>query len=550
MSKNFVLIIIAGFIFSFDNPTFCQNNEGQFHGNFQTDFQYYLEDTIIGATVPKEKIGLNSYANFNYTKGNFSAGVRYEGYFPPLNGFDNKYEGVGLPYKYAGYKTDKLDFIVGNFYEQFGSGLILRTYEEKNLGYDNAFEGVRVKYNIYNGIYLKALVGKQRYYWETSDGIVRGADAEILINETFAKLKGCKTVVMLGGSFVSKYQEDFDPFYKMPENVAAYSGRINLTTGKININSEYAYKMNDPSADNKIIYKPGNAFILNASYSQKGLGILLGAKRIDNMSFRSDRNATLADLNINYIPDITKATTYLLAAMYPYGTQLNGEIGVTGEITYKIPKNTFLGGENGMGIAINYTIINSIDKEQVNDTIPIGQTGTDGYKSDFFTVGDELFFQDFSFELNKKISKKLKGVLKYQNQAYNNLVIHGAGDWHGMIYTDIIIADFSYKLTSKKTLRAEGQVLFSDQHYGSWTSGLLEYSFPNWFFTVIDQYNFGNPDEALQVHYPNFSIGYTKGSSRIQIGYGKQRNGVMCIGGVCRVVPAANGLMLTISSSF
>ncbi|MFH2141057.1 MAG: DUF6029 family protein, partial [Bacteroidota bacterium] len=55
----------------------AQNNEGQFHGNFQTDFQYYLEDTIIGATVPSEKIGLNSYANFNYTKGNFTAGIRY-----------------------------------------------------------------------------------------------------------------------------------------------------------------------------------------------------------------------------------------------------------------------------------------------------------------------------------------------------------------------------------------------------------------------------------------------------------------------------------------
>ncbi|MFH2141567.1 MAG: DUF6029 family protein, partial [Bacteroidota bacterium] len=472
------------------------------------------------------------------------------GYFPPLNGFDDRYEGVGIPYKYAQYKADKLEFVVGNFYEQFGNGMILRAYEEKNLGYDNAFEGVKIKYNLYNGIYLKALVGRQRLYWQTSDGVVRGADAEILLNETFSKFKESKTVVLLGGSFVSKYQEDFDPLYKMPQNVAAYSGRINLTSGKININSEYAYKMNDPSADNGNIYKPGNAFILNASYSQKGLGILLGAKRVDNMSFRTDRNATLANLNINYIPDITKATTYMLATMYPYATQLNGEAGLQAEINYKIPKNSLLGGENGLGVTINYSVINSIDKKQINDTVPIGQSGTDGYKSDFFAIGDELFFQDFSFELNKKINKKLKGVLKYQNQTYNNDIIHGAGDWHGIIYANIIIADFSYKLTAKNAIRLECQSLFTEQQFGNWMSGLIEFSIPKWFFTIIDQYNYGNPDENLQVHYPNFSVGYTKGANRIQIGYGKQRQGVMCIGGVCRNVPAANGLVLTVSSSF
>jgi len=45
-------------------------------------------------------------------------------------------------------------------------------------------------------------------------------------------------------------------------------------------------------------------------------------------------------------------------------------------------------------------------------------------------------------------------------------------------------------------------------------------------------------------------MSYTKSGSKIMLSYGKQREGIVCIGGVCRQVPAANGLMLTITSSF
>ena len=34
------------------------------------------------------------------------------------------------------------------------------------------------------------------------------------------------------------------------------------------------------------------------------------------------------------------------------------------------------------------------------------------------------------------------------------------------------------------------------------------------------------------------------------LSYGKQREGIICVGGVCRQVPAANGFSVTITSSF
>ena len=46
------------------------------------------------------------------------------------------------------------------------------------------------------------------------------------------------------------------------------------------------------------------------------------------------------------------------------------------------------------------------------------------------------------------------------------------------------------------------------------------------------------------------SVGYTNKANRISLGYGRQRAGIFCVGGVCRTVPASNGLSISITSSF
>ncbi|MDZ7774807.1 MAG: DUF6029 family protein [Bacteroidales bacterium] len=156
-----------------------------------------------------------------YRYGDFSAGLRYEAYLPPLNGFDAQYNGHGIAHRYVKYSGELLDITVGNFYEQFGNGLVFRSYEEWSLGYDNAMDRVRITLKPATGITLKGVYGTQRHYWNDYEngnrGIVRGVDAEINFNYLFSALKTSKTRIMLGGSFVSKYEKD-NPFsdYKLP----------------------------------------------------------------------------------------------------------------------------------------------------------------------------------------------------------------------------------------------------------------------------------------------------------------------------------------------
>lgn len=547
---SFTLVIICCF-FRLSAQT---QNEGQLHGNFQFDLQSYKEDSLINAPEANEKVLSNSYANFIYTKGDFTAGFRYEGYLNTLKGISSKNDGVGVPYRFASYKAHELEITVGTFYEQFGTGLTLRAYEEKALGYDNAIDGVRVKFDPLPGISVKGVIGKQRYYFDKGPGLVRGIDGEISANDLFKKLSDMKTRIILGGSFVSKYESDRNPVYVLPENVGATAGRLNIIRGKFNFYSEYAYKINDPSSENNYIYKEGQAALFNATFSQKGLGIVFNAKRIDNMGFRSERDATGNDLLISYLPLIAKSHAYSLPAMYPYATQSLGETGIQGEVMYKFKKETFIGGKYGTNVNLNFSRIVPINKYAVNDTTAIMEAGTLGYKSDmsdyFNELGkDSLYYQDFNIEITKKWSKKLLMILTYQNLIFNYKAIRVTHT--GYVYANSGVADLTYKINDNNAIRFELQALFTRQDMGNWAMGLAEYSIaPHWFFTVMDQYNYGNDDPDRRMHYYTCSIGFIKEANRIQIGYGRQREGVLCVGGICRTVPASNGLIVSITSSF
>lgn len=525
-------------------------SRGQVHGNFQMDMQYYREDTLIGAQDVPEDVLMNGFANINYTNGNFSAGFRYESYLNTMLGFPPQYKGNGIGYRYASFTNENMTITVGNYYEQFGNGLIFRSYEARGLGYDNAMDGIRIKYKLAEGLNVKGIIGKQRFYFDYGEGILRGVDGELMLNDFFGgSFKDSKTKLTLGASFISKYQLDQSNQLNLPENVGASAGRFTIRRGKISLSGEYARKINDPSADNGFIYKEGEAILAETVFSTKGFGLTLTAKAVDNMSFRSDRNAQLQDLLINYLPSLNRQHTYnLLATLYPYATQPNGEVAFQGELVYKIPKKSLLGGKYGTGILINYSTAYNID----STALPASDTTLIGYESNLFAIGDEKYFEEFNLEITKKFSKKFKGIFTYSNIMYDQAVIEGKTPQdHPDIYANIGVIDLSYKLSKKHTLRMEVQGLFTEQDKQDWGTLLIEYTFsPHWFLAVMDQYNFGNDKPKDRIHYYFASAGYIKGTNRIQLGYGRQRAGIFCVGGVCRNVPAANGLTLSITSSF
>ena len=527
--------------------SFSQNNSGEIHGDFDLNMQSYQEDELIGAEAADEIILNNAYLNINYTKGDFVAGLRYESYLNALLDFDDNYKGNGIPFRYVSYSIDGLEITAGNYYEQIGGGLIFRSYENKGLGIDNAMDGIRLKYKPLKGIYLKTFIGKSRTYFTYSDGIIRGADAEVNINEAL-NLES-KTKIIIGQGIISRFQKDINPKFKLPQNVAAYSSRLNIINGGWNYSGEYAIKLNDPvgsltTEGNN--YANGNALTSSLTYSKRGFGIVAEMHRVDHMEFRSDR-AKEKQYIINYIPTLTKQHTYTLLALFPSATQTEGEFGAQIDVFYKIKKGSLLGGKYGTKIIFNFSRINALNggNSYLNDNME--------HSPMFFSVkGEELYYRDLNLEVYKKVNKKIKITGVLAKQSYNKDVLEGkTPGTYGVVESTIAIADISYKIKKGHTFRVELQELLTNGGEGSWSMGLAEYTIsPHWFFAVQDMYNWGNHEVNKQLHYVNINCGFLKGANRIAVGYGKKRAGIFCVGGVCKEVPSSNGFSLTISSSF
>lgn len=487
----------------------------------------------------------NVYAEVNAMSKYVDAGVRFEYMRHPLPGYENDFKGWGVPYFYVKGHIEKAELTLGSFYEQFGSGFILRTYEERSLGIDNSLMGGRLVVKPVNGVTLKALAGRQRKYWDWNKGLVSGADLELNVDQWLKGFQKHSTYLTLGASWVNKYEKEedlkVDATHKLnfPKYVNSFDVRANLQMGNWGILGEYAWKTDDPSFDNGYIYRKGNVAMLSTTYSRRGLSLLLQAKRSDYMSFRSKRSMSGTSSFINHLPAFTMEHTYALAALYPYATHPDGEWAYQAELGYKFKRNTVLGGKYGTELKVNYSHVHSLDRS----TDKVGM-GTSGAGSSFFGWGNSTYYQDLNVQLAKKFSRSFNLSLMYMNQFYNKTIVEGEG---GMIHSDIYIAEGKYRFNNKLTLRGEAQYLHTAEDQGDWMYGLLELSvLPSWMFTISDMYNSGETN----LHYYQGYVTFNHGSHRLQLGYGRTRAGYNCSGGVCRWVPASKGFTLAYNYNF
>ncbi len=541
-----LLALVAGAVVSCASSMWAQTGlhfDPVVSGSIQSDILVPRADRAINATAD-EDIQTNTYVDVAMRSSFLDAGLRFEYLDHPLPGFERDFAGWGVPNIYAKAHFSRWELTLGDFYEQFGSGFILRTYEERSLGVDNSLRGARLVVTPFDGFTVKALGGWQRQYWEHSDGLIAGADAEWHVEQSVRALERARWRLMLGASVVNKHEGDeFVPAGEMyrlrlPRDVQAVDLRARLSRGAVSVLGEWAWKSQDPSRDNGYIYRHGHVAMLSASYSRRGMSALVMAKRSDNMSFRSSRSADGTSSFINHLPAFTQDHTYALAALYPYATQTMGEWAYQAEAGYNFRRRTPIGGRYGMTVKANFSHVRGLD------VTPVGGKGTDGYRASFFGQGPETYYQDFNVQVERKLSKAFKLNVMYMNQLYNKTVVEGEG---GRVRSNIFIADGKYQFSHKATLRAEAQYLTTHDDDGDWAFGLLELSLvPHWMVTVSDQWNCGRTD----LHYYLGSVTYSVGAHRIQLGYGRTRAGFNCSGGVCRYVPAGKGFTLAYNYNF
>lgn len=468
----------------------------------------------------------------------------------PMLGYDTDFGGYGISHLHVGANFDWGKITIGDVYGQFGSGMVLRLYEDRALGVDNALRGGKIDVTPYKGIYLTALGGKQRRYWNCYDDgawgwnykqdAVLGVNLELGLQEWIPQLQDAGANLTIGGSYVSKYQAPdsiiaetiikpeegkYDYYYNLPAWVGAGSVRTQLQMKGWNAMVEYAYKANDPSVLNEYSYAHGQALLMSLSYSQKGLAIIAQAKRSENMSFRSDRGLNNMAGTINHMPPFATQHTYMLPSIYPYGTHATAnEWAFQGEIRYTWKRGTKMGGKYGTTLKLNASHIRGTGER-------------------WFDMSVDPYYTDVNLELNKKISKQwyLGAMVMYQT--YNKKIVEGHGD---LVRSGIGVVEAKYTINKNIQMRGELQYLYTKQDMGQWVAALYELSL--WRQLVLSgqwMYNIGYAHEATNEHFYTVAATYTHGAHRVMAGYTKTRDGFNCSGGVCRYVPKQEGISLT-----
>ncbi|WP_298221399.1 DUF6029 family protein [Flavobacterium sp.] len=527
-----------------------------FFGGFESNSQWYLNDEDLGVEHPDIPVRSNNYLFLNLKYKNWSAGIQGESYEDQaLLNYNPKFDKSDVATYFVQYKNEKIDLTAGYFYEQFGSGLLYRSWEDRALGINNALRGGRVIFKPASYFTLKSIYGRQRTGFDVSEGEIYGVDAEVVLSELFHFEN---TELSFGLTYVGREEAIAiaNPKYNSLTN--GFAGRMDFNHKGFYFSTEYDIKSKDAVVEVKEqvehdFIKPGNALLVNMGYSKKGFGLDGTFRRLENMGFFSERNAkgnAFNDRIMNFVPSLTRQHHYNLANIYVYQAQPNviladetllktGEIGGQLDVFYNFKKETALGGKYGTKVAVNVSNWNALGGKFY---LP-----KKDYNTDFFGFGKK-YFSDYNIEITKKWSQKWQSAFTYINQYYNKKLIE---ETYGLVKTNILGAEATYKFTDSKSVRMVGEHMWADTDKKNWAASTVEFNLNSKYsFFASDMYNYGNDDSEMRNHYYNVGGAFRQKSTRIALNYGRQRGGLVCVGGVCRIVPESSGISLSLNTTF
>ena len=521
---------------------------GQVSGSLESSSIYYAPDKKIER--PDDHFGSNNYIKVDYSNGRFSAGVQMNAFLPALVGYEELADGYKfyLASKYIQWRDKNFEILVGDIFDQYGNGLIFRSFEDRQLGLNNSLEGVRAGYNFGRYVTLKGMYGRPRLYTEYSKTWVRGADLVVSIADI---IKVPVINFTLEGSYVNRYQslsqapeymheEDpstIDPItgvgktflesYGISPNLNMYSGRLNFGWNGLSIRGEYVHKSKDyffGETDTTGKTQTGWAALGEVGYNYKTFSVMGTFRALDHMATAIDTFSAGTGNSINYIPALTRQYTYMLANLNPYQVKPNGELGGQIDLCYSYRSKD--SRYRYWNFHANFSTFYSLKK----------QPWTNNER--------QLFWRDINIDVERQWNKKWKSLILYSFQDNMDHQAH------------IFVGDVTHKFNRKMSLRFELQYLLSGDDEsewdgmhseGDWVAALVEFNLaPHWSFYVQDMYNIGQS----KTHYYNGGFSYTYNRTRVQLSYGRNRAGYICSGGVCRFSPAYTGVNLVLTSSF
>ena len=541
-TKLFVVLLAIGEILLCRFDLFAQE-EGVLTGLLQLNANVFVEDQAIGAfNTPQydhQLFGMESWLDLNYQFKGFDLGVRFDAFHNlDLLNPTGSYSDQGLGRWHVKKQLGDLHVGVGYLYDQLGSGLIFRAYEERPLLIDNALYGLNLKYKIRDFLQLKAFGGKQKNLFSTYETFIKGTAIE-----GFFSLGEKKRISLVPGiGLVNKTWSDHQidqlintvKTYTPEDSIGLYYNSWaftfynTLSVGPLVWYTEAAFKNDDVYFDpegqrslytgettlGKFRNDAGAVYYTSASLGMKGFGVTLEFKETKNFTFRSDPFTTLNRGLMNFIPPMSRVNSFRLKSRYLPATQEVSERGLQMEFRYALSKK--------------WKIVQ--------------------YFSNINTREGDLLYREFDIEILYRQDRNFQLTLGLQSQQYNQDVFEGKS---GVPTVKAVIPYFQVlkRFKKRKSIRFESQFMATEQDFGSWLFGLVEYNMaPKWSFAVSDMYNV-DPKKTSALHYPRLDMVFNQKSNRFSLSFVKQVEGVVCAGGICRLEPAFSGFKFTLIST-
>jgi len=584
---SIILLLVGGFLLHSQetNESVFKTLKSNLTVSFESNSQWYVNDSKFGDFEEDEHLRTTNFLRLDYTiSDRFSTGIQLESYAPKnlLNNSELYDEDLELATYYLRYKTKSFDFTLGHYYAQFGSGLILRAWEDRALGINTALFGAKMVFSPHDAFRITTLYGKQRKGFDLSEGEIFGANAELDLTIALNIMRSSN--LLLGLSYIGK-KEDYRNLENLsvdavPNIVNSFSGRLNFSHSNFYTDFEYVAKSDDIRLNNIIPNTvsfsenqtfEGNAVSWTAGYSQKGFGVSYNFRRLENMRLFSERafgnanNNPTNQLSVNYLPALSKQHDYTLANIYLYQSQPGlfienyesplikaGEIGQFVDLFYNFKKGSFFGGKYGTKLNINMSYWASLTNNYSDPNgIPYFVSDDLTYKTEFLNFKNKLY-TDLNVEIRKKWNRRLRSIFTFINVFYNKSYLESKADG-SKVRAWIGVAESTYKFSKGNSVRLELQHLSTNDDARNWLGGTVEYFFNSKFGIYFnDSYNYEDSKniQDTKIHFFNVGGSYTKGATRLALNYGRQRGGLLCVGGICRPVSQNTGLTLNFTSTF
>lgn len=486
-------------------------NESFWHWSLESNDVWYTDQNDYGS---------NNYLKLDWSNKHFQAGVQAEWLPQPILGYDEGCKGFSLPEKFIRYTGDNFSITLGDWYDQFGSGLLFRSWEDRALGMNNSVGGARLEYSK-DKIGAKLVWGLPRHLRGYSDTQILGADI------TLSKINLFEGDLGFEFSFLERFENEL-PYYlekdwtkvHVPRNNASWSVAADYSVGDFHLKGEYCGKQKDWH-DFSVSYvenlQNGEAIYLESGLAVGKVTGVASFRRLRNMTNKVFRtNETFLSNTLNYIPALSLQHTYMLCALEPYYPNTDGESAWQIDIIYKAGKKDRL--------HLNYSEAHSFRMYH-----ELGKAA--------------LLFRDVSVKYERKWNRRLKSVLFLNIQ--ESSPSHGAHRMTEVRNTAVVEA--TYRFTDDFSMRGELQYLYSAESTKDWCAALVETNLASgWSFFAKDMFNHG----SSKIHYYQAGMGYGKNHYRISASFGRNREGMVCSGGVCRWQPGFTGGNLSISIVF